>query len=260
MNSYSNILNVDNFLFLIENFNSEIKINICHTILNQVINGGIKSNSESDPNKISDPYLAYSLLKIGKIIHDSIEISSFDNKKKEISDILIKFIRKIDFGIDFENHLNILTEARGNFYDLDDVIEVLISESLRIAAETFKIVKGKHNKKTLRFCKVCIAYAQITIPSLKNQYHQLKLILWTAQVAMMNNLISEADSLVKNAITVFSKIVQNERIENKDTELLKNFVSNLISFLIIVPSNPESPFQLITGLMNIFAPSENKTM
>jgi len=247
MNSYSNILNVDNFLFLIENFNSDIKINICHTILNQVING------KSEDSKISDPYLAYSLLKIGKIIHDSIEISSFDNKKKEISDILIRFIRKIDFGIDFENHLNILTEARGNFYDLDEVIEVLIGEALRIASETFKIVKGKHNKKTLRFCKVCIAYSQITIPSLKNQFNQLKLILWTAQVAMMNNLISEADSLVKNAITVFSKIVQNEKIDKKDGDFLKNYINNLISFLIIVPSNPESPFQLVTGLMNIFA-------
>ena len=71
MNNYSNILNVDNFLFLLENFNQDIKLNICRTIMNQVV-----LQSES---KISDPYLAYSLLKVGKIIHDSVELNNTDN-------------------------------------------------------------------------------------------------------------------------------------------------------------------------------------
>jgi hypothetical protein len=148
MNNYSNILNVDNFLFLLENFNEDIKLNICRTIMNQVV-----LNSES---KISDPYLAFSLLKVGKYLHDSIEIKSTDQQRQEISDVLNKFIRKIDFGIDFENHLNILTEARGIFSELDEVIETLVLEVHRICINTHNIVKGKHNQKTLRFCKVNI--------------------------------------------------------------------------------------------------------
>ena len=42
--------------------------------MNQVV---LKSES-----KISDPYLAYSLLKVGKYLHDSIELNSTDTQKK----------------------------------------------------------------------------------------------------------------------------------------------------------------------------------
>jgi hypothetical protein len=265
INNYSNILNVDNFLYLLENFNAEIKLNICHTILSHII-----ESSE----KITDPYLAFSLLKIGKYIHDSVEIYSsattndksssinLVNRKKEVAEILTNFIKKVDFGIDYENHLNFLTEARGNYTDIDEIIELLITEVQRICIQTFKIVKGKHNKKTLRFCKVCIAYCQITIPSLKNYYTQIKHLLWSAQIALTNNLISECDSLIKNLLTIAHKVINeelpNKKIEKNEIEYLINFLKNLISFLIVVPSNPESPFQLISGLMNIFSQEENE--
>ena len=101
---------------------------------------------------------------------------------------------------------------------------------------------------------MCVAYCQITIPSIKNLYTQLKLSLWTAQIALINNLISESDSLVKNCITVLSKVInESAKIEKNDFQFLKEFTGNLLSFLVIVPSNPESPFQLVTGIINIFA-------
>jgi hypothetical protein len=245
INNYSNILNADNFLYLLENFNEQIKLNICHTILTQIINSG---------EKIADPYLAFSLLKIGKYIHDSIDISSPESKKKEISEILINFIRKVDFGLDYENLLNFLTEARGNYSDLDEVIELLVQEVQRVCMQTCRVVKGKHNKKTLRFCKVCVAYMQITIPSLKSFFTQLKLLQTSAQIALSNNLISEADSLVKNFITILAKLVNEDgkRLDKVDLENLFNLLNNLMSFLVVVPSNPESPYQLVNGLINVF--------
>jgi hypothetical protein len=85
-------------------------------------------------------------------------------------------------------------------------------------------------------------------------FTQLRLSLWTAQIALINNLISESDSLVKNCITVLSKTInESNRIEKSDFQFLKEFAGNLNSFLIIVPSNPESPFQLVTGILNIFS-------
>jgi len=253
INNYSNILNADNFLYLIENFNSEIKNNICNAILNQIINSN---------EKINDPYLSFSLLKIGKTIHDYIEISTPLSTKKSVSNLLIEFIKKVDFGIDYENLLNFYTEARGAFSDLEEVIECLINEVQKICIQTYKLVKGKHNKKTLRFCKVCIAYCQITIPSIgiasKNLIKQLKILLSTAEIALMNNLISEADSLLKNFITILSKILKEfkDYSDNSKLLILKNFISSFISFLIIVPSNPESPFQLVNGLINVFSGNE----
>lgn len=249
INNYSNILNADNFLYLIENFNADIKLNICNAILNQIINSS---------EKINDPYLSFSLLKIGKNIHDSIDANTPQETKSTISSLLINFIKKVDFGIDYENLLNFYTEARGAYSDLEDVIEVLIKEVQRVCIHTYKLVKGKHNKKTLRFCKVCIAYCQITIPSIgissKNLIKQLNIILTTAQISLMNNLISEADSLLKNFITVLAKIVLDfkDYSENEKINKIKNLISSLVSFLIVVPSNPESPFQLVTGLINVF--------
>jgi hypothetical protein len=248
INNYSNILNVDNFMYLIENFNQDIKLNICYAILSQIIDSS---------EKIADPYLAFSLLKIGKYIHDSLEITSPEVKKKEVSYLLNQFIKKVDFGLDYENLLNFFTEARGAYSDLEETIELLVLEVQRICLVMNKIVKGKHNKKTIRFCKVCIAYCQITIPSIRSHSTQLKLLLWTSQIALTNNLISECDSLLKHIITILAKIVNDNTLKIDNLNYLNNFVNNLISFLVVVPSNPESPFQLIQGLMNVFRENQN---
>ena len=239
--NYNSILSGDNFLFLLQNFNPEMKLNICHTIFKQLIN---------QKDKITDTYLAFSLLKIGKFIHDSIEIFSPPEKRKEVSDILTKFINKIDFGMDFENYFNFLTEARAAYYELDSITELLIKCVQKTAIQTYKSVKGKHNKKTMRFCKVCVAYCLITIPSISSIKTQLKLELTTAEIALMNNLISECDSLCKFIITNIQKEI--ETLDKLEADFIINFSKSFLGFLIMVPSNPDDPFQLIRGFINLF--------
>ena len=239
--NYNSILSGDNFLFLLQNFNPEMKLNICHTIFKQLIN---------QKDKITDTYLAFSLLKIGKFIHDSIDIFSPPEKRKEVSDILTKFINKIDFGMDFENYFNFLTEARAAYYELDSITELLIKCVQKTAIQTYKSVKGKHNKKTMRFCKVCVAYCLITIPSLSSIKTQLKLELTTAEIALMNNLISECDSLCKFIITNIQKEIEN--LDKLEADFIINFSKSFLGFLIMVPSNPDDPFQLIRGFSNLF--------
>jgi hypothetical protein len=246
ISNYSNILNADNFLYLLENFKPEVKLNICNTILTQI--------SESN-NQITDTYLAFSLLKIGKYIHDSIDVFTPESKRKSISQIINNFILKVNFGLDYENLLNFYTEARGSYPELDEVTEFLVKEVQKICMSALKIINGKHSKKTLRFCKVCLAYCQITIPSIKSFYTQLKLLLAASEIALLNNLISECDSLIKNLITILSKLI-NET-SKPDIAFLESYINNLIPLLIVVPSNPESPFQLIAGLTNIFTKNDN---
>ena len=249
--NYNSILSGDNFLFLLQNFNPEMKLNICNTIFRQLIN---------QKDKITDTYLAFSLLKIGKFIHDSIEIYSPPEKKKEVIDILTKFINKIDFGMDFENYLNFLSEARASYCELQEVIELLIKCVQKTAIQTYKSVKGKHNKKTMRFCKVCVAYCQITIPSLTSLKTQLKLQLTTAEIALMNNLISECDSICRGIITGIQREI-TEYLDKLEADFIINFSKSLLGFLIMVPSNPDDPFQLIRGFINLFtAETNNKTL
>jgi hypothetical protein len=248
--NYSNILNGDNFLFLLENFAQEMKLNICNTIFKQLT---------TQKEKITDTYLAFSLLKIGKFIHDSIEPLSGEKKKQEVNDILIAFIRKIDFGLDYENYLNLLTEARALYTDFQEVTEVLIKQVQKIAIQTYKLVKGRHNKKTMRFCKICVAYCQITIPGITSIKTQLKLQLVTAQIALMNNLISECDSITRHMISGIQKEIL-EFLDKNEFNFIENFSKNLLGFLIVVPSNPDDPFQLIRAFYNIFNDEKlNKT-
>jgi hypothetical protein len=190
-----------------------MKLNICNTIFKQLIN---------QKNKITDTYLAFSLLKIGKYIHDSVEIFSPPEKKKEVSDILTTFINKIDFGLDFENYFNFLTEARAAYYELDSITELLVKCVQKTAIQTYKSVKGKHNKKTMRFCKVCVSYCLITIPSITSIKTQLKLELTTAEIALMNNLISECDSICKFIITNIQKEI--EHLDKLEADFIINYM------------------------------------
>ena len=249
--NYNSILSGDNFLFLLQNFNPEMKLNICNTIFKQLIN---------QKDKITDTYLAFSLLKIGKFIHDSIEIFSPPEKKKEVSDILTKFINKIDFGMDLENYLNFLSEARAAYCELEPITELLVKCVQKTAIQTYKSVKGRHNKKTMRFCKVCVAYCQITIPSITSLKTQLKLQLTTAEIALMNNLISECDSICRGIITGIQREIY-EFLDKLEADFVINFSKSLLGFLVMVPSNPDDPFQLIRGFINLFtSESLHKTL
>ena len=203
ISNYSNILNGDNFLYLLENFKPDVKLNICNTILNPIVENN---------NQITDPYLAFSLMKIGKFIHDSIDIFTPESKKKSISTLIISFIKKVDFRLDYENLLNFINECRGSYPELEEIIEKLVKEVQRICISALRIVSGNHNKKTLRFCKVvCIAYCQITIPSIKSLHTQLKLLLTTSEIALLNKLISECYSLIRNLITILTKALNESR-------------------------------------------------
>ena len=102
----------------------------------------------------------------------------------------------------------------------------------------------------MRFCKVCVAYCLITIPSITSIKTQLKLELTTAEIALMNNLISECDSICKFIITNIQK--QLETIDKLEADFIINFSKSFLGFLIMVPSNPDDPFQLIRGFINLF--------
>ena len=65
------------------------------------------------------------------------------------------------------------------FSNLDEITETLLHKTLMLAIRANKIVRAKHNKKTLAFVKACIAYCHITIPSLhSNEYPENKITLF----------------------------------------------------------------------------------
>lgn len=145
--------------------------------------------------------------------------------------------------------LDVYTNARGLFINLDQVTECLIQQVFQIAARAHSFVKGKHSQKTLAFVKSCIAYVHITIPTLEDIDKQIKLFLLGAQVALLNGLIGETDSLCK---AVLATLDENFNPMIGELTKMTDVILTFLGFLVIVPSDPERDFfQLANGIVNL---------
>ncbi|CAG2119716.1 unnamed protein product, partial [Medioppia subpectinata] len=110
---------------------------------------------------------------------------------------------------------------------------------------TRRIVKGFHTKKTNSFVRACIAYSFITIPSLDDVILRLQLYLSSSYVSLINGCLPQTDSFLKTAITLIQQLPQyidssDGRPKSTDPFLL-SYISQLLSFLLIVPDNPDGP-------------------
>jgi hypothetical protein len=74
----------------------------------------------------------------------------------------------------------------------------------------------------------------------------------TAEVALMNGLIGETDSLLKSVLATM-----DESFDTKKAEANCDIILNFLGFLVLVPSNPEtSYFQLVEGILNLLKDHE----
>lgn len=81
----------------------------------------------------SDPVIINSLMDVARILHDSLDSLSFADERNQISQLILKFISKIDFGNDLEQHLNVYNDCRRSFTNLDSVTAELVSRVSRLA-------------------------------------------------------------------------------------------------------------------------------
>lgn len=72
---------------------------------------------------------------MAKTLHDKIDFMSEEREVKRVSLIICALIKKVDHGRDYDKTLNVLTEARGLFINLDDVTETLIYETIGLAVK-----------------------------------------------------------------------------------------------------------------------------
>ena len=229
----------------------------------------------------NDAVLIHTMFDIGRTLHNSLDSLSDDNEKRHISQLLCSFIQKIDFGKDLEQQLSIYVECRSIFSSLDAVQDLLILSVCNLTIKAFKFMKGKHNKKTSTFVKSCIAYCHITIPSISDVYRKMVLLLYCSQIALLNQLLPQTDTLLKLLINLMIEMNTedtNNSNNNSNTtninstatigsttttttvaadkrsvsdEKLSIFLKSLLSTLVIVPGHPEhGPFYLIHGLLN----------
>ena len=64
-----------------------------------------------------------------------------------------------------------------------------------------ELSKGRITSKLVSFLQAAIAYCYITVPVLESPELRLKMYLYLSEMALSNNLISQATSLIKTCIT-----------------------------------------------------------
>jgi len=231
--SLTEVLSIDSLVPLFDYFSGSIKKKLCRMILNTVL---------KNANVIADTVTAHTILGLGKIVHDSIDFLATEKEVEEVGKLLREVIKKIDFGKDLEQQLKVLTQARGIFINFDQVTDLLIQKALQCSENCIRLMKYRHTKKSLGFSKMCISFAAITIPSLKNQIAQLNNYMMACQCALANNLISETDSLYRASL----KYIKN-LLENPEHELLmENPINFLLGLSIMIPGDPSvSGFKLL---------------
>lgn len=202
----------------------------------------------------NDPVLINTLFDLGRVVHDSVDQLSAVTDVSEVADLLGAFIDRIDFGRDLEQQLNFYVECRAAFCNLDPIKDKLIACVSNLSMKAFKIMKGKHSKKTATFVKACLAYCHITIPSLSNLFRRLELLLFCAQTALVNQCLPQTDAFLKAAISLIPEMPIHYEFEGKRLpfeDKLCTYLLSMLSFLTVTPGHPEhGPFYIVHGLLN----------
>lgn len=131
---------------------------------------------------------------------------TFDDERKQIGDLVVAFVRKIDFGRDLEKQLNMYVDCRQAFTSLDKVTSELVLRVIKLANRANVFMKGKHTRKTSAFVKACLAYCHITIPSLDDAIPRLHLLLQCGEVALVNQMIVQGEAFLKAAISLIPEV------------------------------------------------------
>ena len=227
---------------LVDLFSGDKRVDICKSLVAVFVDG--------PEVVVNDLVIIHAAFDFAKNLHDSIDSMSFDDERRQISRLVCKFVRKVSFGNDLEQHLNFYVDCRQAFVNLDSVKDTLVMGVLQLVMTTYAIVHGKHSKRTIAFVKACLAYVHITVPSIQERMLRLNLFLLAGQLSLVNGLMSQADTLFKTAITLIPDMVALNDVPTE--EVMCNFFNSFTSALVIVPGHPEKgPFYLVVGLLNV---------
>jgi hypothetical protein len=134
----------------------------------------------------------------------------------------------------------------------------LLGVALSVVRDPFPLIMRR------RGCTVqaCVAYNQITIPSILDTMQQIRLYLVSAQVSLQNGLSQQAEALLRSALAAVAEALGTgesgrrvlERLGPSHEAEFVEWVRALIGFLVVMPGSPEpkkGPFYIIKGLLKI---------
>lgn len=225
---------------ILDRFVLSRKVSVCKEIM-----GAFRQHPATN-----DAVLINTLFSLCRILHDSVDTLSPESERQQVAALLTVFIRKVDFGRDLEQQLNIFTECRALFCNLDAIKDTLVMSVCELGMKVIKLTKGKLSKKTGSFAKSCLAFCFITIPSIKDIFRKLDLLLLCAQVALAVQCLPQSDAFLKAAVALLPEVpMVDDRVSTESRVM--TFLYQFMSFLVVVPGHPENgPFHILKLLLD----------
>lgn len=194
---FATILTSNSTLSLLDLFTQdEHKFEICRWILD-TIKASLKLNQLQTSFVISETTLINSILKIIKMLNDSLSLLAPKDDIFELSQLLIWYIDRIEID-DYRQRLDFLTRCRSSLNKLNPVLEYLISQVLDLAVDFRQVEKKRAMRQN--FLNGCLAFALVTLPAIENPTTRLDLYLKGSRLALNNMSLSLADYYLKYAL------------------------------------------------------------
>ena len=251
---YTYVAKLDVFHEFVDLFSGEHQVQVHKAVL--------RSFKAFQGSSINDPVLIEHVFTAAKTVHDSINTLSFEDERRQVSDLLSSFVSKVDFGREVEKQLTFLSDARRAFGNFDTVKARLVHAVAALTMKTLALVGGVHTTRTTPFVRACVANLFITIPSIESVFVRLELYLVAANVALQNGAIGQAEDLCKAAVKLFGEGISphpkdlelevvRAKCREKEDQMLE-FVLRFASLLVVIPGHPElGPFYLFGGLLKV---------
>ncbi|KAI5604906.1 hypothetical protein BDE02_01G317500 [Populus trichocarpa] len=176
------------------------------------------------------------LFEISQSLHDVIDFGSMkDDEYQKPLRLISRFVEMVDYGTEMERHLTFLVECRGAFGIINELKETLVHSSNCLAIKALK-----DGRKHLNFVKSCIAFSEVTIPSVLEHVVQFNLYIETAEVALLGGSVSHSDGLVVSAISCLEcfDLTDGSRTSIDAGGMLSS-IQKLCSLLVMFPGNPD---------------------
>ncbi|XP_048235004.1 VPS35 endosomal protein-sorting factor-like isoform X2 [Ricinus communis] len=218
----NNVLSLKHFLDILDVMYGSSRSFIDMHILNMATRYG----------QIHDPSTIQLLFEISQSLHDGIDFASMkDDDNQQPAHLICRFVQMVDYGAEMEQHLTFLVECRGAFGSVNELKETLVHSSNYLATKALK-----DGKKHLTLVKSCLAFSEVTIPSIAAQVRQLNLYLETAEVALLGGLISHSDGLIISAISCLENVdFAGGSQTPTDVDGILSSIRKLCSLLVMVP-------------------------
>ncbi|KAM7498908.1 hypothetical protein LguiA_023322 [Lonicera macranthoides] len=129
--------------------------------------------------RISNPTTIQLLFEAAQALHVGTDFSNLRNDdNQQAARLISRFVDMVDHGPELERHLTFLIECRGAFGSMNELKECLVHSCNNLAIKAMRDGKNHRN-----FIKSCVAFSEVTIPSIPAYYVQLNLYLETAEAS-----------------------------------------------------------------------------